>query len=65
MKSYRELCARKRRLADDSELQMPPPKKRGKPLLLGSRVDKAVQLYILKFHEQGGMVNSAIVQAAA
>ena len=36
MKLYRELCARKRRLADDSELQ------RGKPLLLGGQVDKAV-----------------------
>ena len=65
MKSYRESCARKRRLADDSELQSFPPKKRGKPLLLGGRVDKAVQLYILKFREQGGTVNSAIVQAAA
>ena len=27
MKSYQELCARKRRLADDSELQSLPPKK--------------------------------------
>ena len=59
MKLYQELCARKRRLADDSELQ------RGKPLLLGSQVDKAVQLYILKFREQGGEVNSVIVQATS
>ena len=65
MKSYRELCARKRRPADDSELQSPPPKKRGKPLLLGGQADKAAQLYILKLREQSGMVNSAIVQAAA
>ena len=59
MKLYWELCARKRGLADDSELQ------RGKPLLLGGQVDKAVQLYILKFCEQGGEVNSAIVQATS
>ena len=65
MKSYQELCARKWRLADDSELQLLPPKKRGKPLLLGGQVDKAVQLYILKFCEQGGQVNSAIVQATS
>lgn len=65
MKSYQELCARKRKLANDSELQSLPPKKQGKPMLLGGQVNKAVQLYILKFCEQGGMVNSAIVQAAA
>ena len=34
-------------------------------MLLGGRVDKAVQLYILKLHEQGSVVNSTIVQAAA
>ena len=55
MKSYREVYAGKWRLptANDSELQSLPAKKRGKPLLLGDKVDKAVQLYILKFHEQG------------
>ena len=34
-------------------------------MLLGAQVDKAVQLYILKFLEQGGAVNSAIVQEVA
>ena len=65
VKSYRELCARKWRLADNSELQSIPPKKQGKPLLLSAQVNKAVQLYLPKFCKQGGVVNSAIVQAAA
>jgi len=42
-----------------------PPKKRGRPLLLGASLDDAVQQYILKLIERGCPVNTTIVRAAA
>ncbi len=42
-----------------------PPKKRGRHLLLGEKLDQQVQLYLRKVREAGGVVTSAIAMAAA
>ena len=42
-----------------------PTKAQGRPLLLGQELDKAVQEYIESTRAAGGVVNSAIVMAAA
>ena len=42
-----------------------PPKKQGRPLLLGATLDSAIQQYILKLKERGCPVNTTIVRAAA
>jgi len=42
-----------------------PLKKRGRPLLLGKRLDDQVQEYIMKLREYGCVVNTTIVVAAA
>lgn len=42
-----------------------PKKPQGRPLLLGQELDKAVQDYIEALRIAGGVVNSAIVVAAA
>ena len=42
-----------------------PTKTRGRPLLLGKDLDKAVQDYITALRTVGGVVNSTIVVAAA
>jgi hypothetical protein len=39
--------------------------KRGHPLLLGPQLDKEAQEYIINLREAGGVINSAIVMAAA
>ena len=49
----------------DEVLSSVHPKKRGKPLLLGKKIDSVVQEYILKLRECGSPVNSAVVQAVA
>lgn len=40
-------------------------KKRGKPLLLGEELDSQVKAYLIKLRDKGGVINSAIVKAAA
>ncbi len=42
-----------------------PPKKRGRHLLLGEKLDQHVQLYLRRVWEAGGVVTAAIVKAAA
>ena len=42
-----------------------PTKEQGRPLLLGQALDKAVQDYITSMRTVGGVVNTAIVMAAA
>ena len=66
-KAYREalLIRRKSGKAKDGVLSSVHPKKRGKPLLLGKKIDAVVQEYILKLRECGSPVNSAVVQAVA
>ena len=50
---------------DDSDLTVLPPKKRGRPVLLGEDLDTKVQLYLRKVREGGGVVSARIVMAAA
>ena len=42
-----------------------PLKKRGRPLLLGKKLDEAVQQYIIKLREHGCLINTVIVLAIA
>lgn len=42
-----------------------PTKPQGRPLLLGQELDKAVQDYIEALRIAGGVVNTAIIMAAA
>ena len=42
-----------------------PLKKRGRPILLGKKLDEAVQQYIIKLREHGCLINTVIVLAIA
>ena len=55
----------KRAAEDDSDLTVLPPKKRGRPVLLGEDLDTKVQLYLRKVREGGGVVSARIAMAAA
>ena len=56
----------KRKRTDDVEdITILPPKKRGRPLLLGEALDTKVQLYLQKVREAGGTVTARIAVAAA
>lgn len=55
--------------ADDqlaaSELTSLPKMPPGRPLLLGSELDKTIQDYLKALRAAGGVINTAIVMAAA
>ena len=55
----------KRRLDKDQGVDQLPPKKRGRPLLLGTELDHRVQLYVKELHTNGAIINTAIVMATA
>ena len=57
--------ALKRKSDEDTTLESLPPKKRGRPLLLSESIDKQVQAYVKNSREQGCIVNSTLVIAAA
>ena len=57
--------AKKRKLDEDITLESLPPKKRGRPLLLSESIDKQVQAYVKNPQEQGCIVNTTLVIAAA
>ena len=40
-----------------------PPKKRGRPLLLGTHIEKQLRLYLQKIRENGGVVRASVVVA--
>ena len=40
-----------------------PPKKQGRPPLLGTELDHRVQLYVKELHASGAIINTAIVMA--
>ena len=64
--AYKHEVARKReRGEEEDEVLKLPEKKRGRHVLLGERLDKCVQEYVLKVHERGCAVNSALVVAGA
>ena len=65
-KAYLEHVKQKRRAdSSDDEVKELPPKKRGRPVLLGECIDKQVQLYLKKIRNQGGVVTASVVVAAA
>ena len=47
----------------ESEITSLPKKALGRPLLLGSELDKAIQDYLKALRDAGGVVNTAIVMA--
>ena len=47
----------------DSEVQQLPPKKKGRPLLLGEELDRQVRDYLQVLRKNGATVNTAIVIA--
>ncbi len=49
----------------DATVKSLPIKKRGKPLLLGEKLDSEVKTYIHAVREEGGVVTTAITMAAA
>ena len=51
--------------SSDEEIAELPPKKRGRPLLLGKNIDEQVQLYLRKIRENGGVVTASVVVATA
>ena len=63
--AYRlELRKRVRDLSEgDINITELPQKKKGRPLLLGEKVDKQVQAYLTSFRESGAVVNTAITMA--
>ena len=56
---------RKRKVGDDSSVKELPEKKRGRPLLLGDKLDGQVKSYIGYLREKGAAVNTAIVVGIA
>ena len=47
------------------EITVLPQAKRGRPLLIGEKLDSAVKAYVRKIREAGGIVTSSIVAAVA
>lgn len=52
-------------MEEDLTVQELPLKKRGRTLLLGKKLDEAVQQYILKLREHGFPINTVVVLAVA
>ena len=55
---------RKRLMEDDLTVHELPMKKKGRPLLLGKKLDDAIQEYILKLREHGSAINTFVVAVA-
>lgn len=65
-KAYLERLRNKRgENSSDDEIAELPPKKRGRPLLLGREMEEQLQLYLKKIRDQGGVVTASVVVAAA
>ena len=47
------------------EIEALPPSKRGRPLILGERLDQAVIQHLQAIRDEGGVINSTIVMATA
>ena len=60
-----EQSAKRLREEEDLSVNELQPKKKGRSLLLGKRLDNAVQEYILKLREHGCPINTHLVIAAA
>ena len=55
----------KRQRTEPEDITELPPKKRGRPLLLGKGLDKMVKAYITSLRTSGSVVNTAITLACA
>ena len=64
-KAYVDECKGKRQREEDLTVTELHPKKRGKNLLLGEKLDTAVPDYVLKLREYGCPVDTYLVVAAA
>ena len=62
---YETELSRKRSAGEDLSVKVLPPNKRGRPLMLGEKLDFMVQKYILKTRENGGTINTDIVISVA
>lgn len=68
VEAYRKETSRKRLHGDDNDDEVIcelPEKKRGKPVLLGDKLDSYVQSYIKRLRQSGGTISTAIVIAGA
>ena len=64
-KAYLQGVREKRAAEDDGDVTQLPPKKRGRPVLLGEALDTKVQHYLHRVRQGGGVVSARIVMAAA
>ena len=64
-KAYNEEKGAKRKERDDEDVRILPPKRRGRPVLLGEELDQKLQQYLLKVREGGGVVSARIAVASA
>ena len=62
---YLNELAKRKRNGKDLEVKDLPSKKRGRPLLLGERLDSYVEQYLTMLRGKGGVVNTALVMACA
>ena len=63
---YKKELERKRRMGETvPEITVLPQAKRGRPLLIGEKLDGAVKAYVRSVREADGIVTSSIVAAAA
>ena len=52
-------------MSEDEDVTSPPPKKLGRPVMLGEDLDKKLQLYVKKAREGGGVITARILSTAA
>ncbi len=64
-KAYLQGMKEKRAAEDDGDVSVLPPKKCGRPVLLGEDIDSKVHVYLRKVREGGGVVSARIAMAAA
>lgn len=64
---YRAEVSRMQRNGETNDLEVKslPVKKRGRPLLLGEKLDDEVKCYIRAVRERGGVITTSITMAAA
>lgn len=63
--AYLKERRRKRELEDGSEIKELHPRKRGRKVVLGEKMDAMVMCYIRRMREKGCVINTAIVKAGA
>ena len=62
---YQTELSRKRKVKDDSDILELPQKKKGRPLLLGDKLDDQVKSYVQYLRTKGTPVNTAVVLGIA